>query len=361
MTRTLVALLLLALPGAAHATPLQTPADWMELCRHATPATEAFDLPLWRGSVARGDDAPEPVGLGPWIDPVETEPEEVAPCTDPVITTLRARDYARSRGAYLLDSYEVVVDASQFTIDDGAIEAGELMVPLPPAVDATGGGTWLAFGHATTLRFDVGADTADAVLTRHALGAVSLRLVFTLATRSAPDRAYCGQAEDGSMVVFGRLVEAELVDALTQVTQGRTVTASYVDEQVRALAAERAGTRGVDRPIAEVTAIELTGTLGCSEDEAAVVQSVVETLATQCYVGGLARNSQLSGAVVLAFDIDAAGWIATYELATDAVSNRELTACLEESVRRIRLAEPPTSDGLAIRTTVVFRTEGRRD
>ena len=65
--------------------------------------------------------------------------------------------------------------------------------------------------------------------------------------------------------------------------------------------------------------MELTGTQGCSEEESSVIQSVLETLAAECYVLGLRENSRLGGALVLRFDIDPAGWIATYELVTDAL------------------------------------------
>ena len=308
-----------------------------DICAYSLPATRAFDLPLWRGGAA-----PEPA-----------EAEAPVPCTDAVITTLRAREHARARAATLLDSYEIVLDASAFEVDARALHLGELQIPLPDAFDL--GGQWLALSETQPLRFDVDPLAGEDVATRHAMGAVSLRLVYTLAARDAPDTSICGVTPDGVPVVFGVLVEAELVDALTRTSRGRTVTASYVDEQVRTLAAVRSGAQVRPRPIAEVTAMELTGTQGCSEEESSVIQSVLETLAAECYVTGLRENSRLGGALVVRFDIDPAGWIATYELTTDVLQSRGVTECLEETVRQVRLREPPTSDGLQVRATVVFR------
>lgn len=323
--------------GVAPAA-LAQPASERGVCAYSVPATRAFDLPLWRGGAPvvseQGDAAP-------------------APCTDSVITALRAREHARARAAALLDTYEVLLDASAFTVDGDSLHLGELAVPIPEAMEI--GGQWLALSSTEPLRFDVDPFVGEDVLTRHAMGAVSLRLVYTLAARSAPEGSICGATPDGISVVFGELVEAELVEALTGASRGRAVTASYVDAQVRALAAERSGAQARPRPIAEVTAMELTGTQGCSEEESSVIQSVLETLAAECYVLGLRENSRLGGALVLRFDIDPAGWIATYELVTDALLSAGVTECLEETVRQVRLREPPTSDGLQVRATVVFR------
>ena len=44
-----------------------------------------------------------------------------------------------------------------------------------------------------------------------------------------------------------------------------------------------------------MTSIDVTGTRGCEEDEAMVVQTTLETLWVDCYVAGLAKNTRLRG------------------------------------------------------------------
>ena len=217
--RDLTLLALFSLPGSAVAGEVLAASDFEHVCGHARAVVDAFAIPTAFGAMtvdpagsAVRSDAP---ALTTRAMPEAAWGARDEPCADPVVAVLRARDYARERGALLLQTFETRVDASAFELDaiDGAFGilrcrragcAGRRRA-LSLALDAA------------DVAFEVDPEEVDDLLARHAMGALSLRLRWTIATREAPRELFCEEVVDGATRVLARLVSAELVEPLTQV------------------------------------------------------------------------------------------------------------------------------------------------
>lgn len=356
--RDLTLLALFSLPGSAVAGEVLAASDFEHVCGHARAVVDAFAIPTAFGAMtvdpagsAVRSDAP---ALTTRAMPEAAWGARDEPCADPVVAVLRARDYARERGALLLQTFETRVDASAFELDaiDGAF--GILRVPAEQGVQVVDGLFSLALD-AADVAFEVDPEEVDDLLARHAMGALSLRLRWTIATREAPRELFCEEVVDGATRVLARLVSAELVEPLTQVRRADARAASWVDDHVRRVAAEASTVAPELRPSVAVTSIDVTGTRGCEEDEAMVVQTTLETLWVDCYVAGLAKNARLRGALVMALETDGRGQVRDVEVTNDMLQDDDVTACIEGSLRSLRLSAAEGEPWL-VRATVMFQS-----
>lgn len=341
----------------ARAGTLVEASDFAALCDHARPVADVFSMPIAFGAMTM---EPKWTALDDEIVALTTRavPEHAwgahdEPCSDPVVAVLRAREYAQRRGGLLLESYDVAVDASAFELDDSDVSLGILRVPLVEGIGFFGDTYALVFD-TDAIAFDVEQREAEDLIARHAIGSLSLRLRFTIATRREPLEPYCVAMVDDATRIAAQVVSAELVEPLTQVRRAGVRSAAWVDEHVRRVAAEASAASTELRPTIEVTSIEVTGTRGCEADEATVVQTTLETLWIDCYVRALASNTRLQGALVVEFDVDDAGRVGGFEITTDMLQNDVVTSCAEDVMRSLRLSAASDEPWL-VRTTVMFR------
>ncbi|MFT4704774.1 MAG: hypothetical protein ACI81R_002482 [Bradymonadia bacterium] len=368
--------LALAVPSVAHAQTVLDAEEWTELCSHALSAEARFALPLWRATtqvgspvvvVSAAQAAPEGFMRTSALladatgaaQPLSTYSSlrAVAPdipvraCTDRMVTAVHARDYARARAAWVTGTYVAELPGTALELRTEGQD--EVVLALPSVLDVVGGAFRVALPESVELGFAASDDDVEQWLASAAMDAVTARVTFTLAAQAQPSTSLCLVAPDGGWVVPAALVSVELVESLTMESYGRVMAASWVESYVRDVAAEASGDGG-QTPTASVTSISAESAFAMEESETTILQLLLETLATDCYLAGLHHNGGLRGALVVHFDVAPNGDAMGVRLGMDALQCDIVTECMVDSVSRLQLPIPADVDGVAVRATLAF-------
>lgn len=362
ITLTLV-LLTASASAVGQSVSLADATDVAALCAYAAPVEAAFPA-LCDGALADIQDAvwPEPeaptqpsaAAVRMAYQPPAELPEEVPahPPEDRVQMAMQARTYAQDRVDALFRTYEVVVPASAFGGWSWDEDAASVVALVDEPLEIFNGAFALELEDASVLYFPMDeADTAD-LFAGLAVDAISVRLEFLLSARAEPWTDVCG-FDDQVARMNVQAVSAELHQGWGDAVAGRAFTNAYDAVQVREVA-QRSGVAPTAAPRVEVTSLDVESRSGCTHDDQSILRASVESVMTECYMMGLARNASLRGVLVFSFDIDASGRAADPVLQIDAMNDPLVTDCARASLDRLTVPREDAADALSVRASVSF-------
>jgi hypothetical protein len=342
------ALAVLSASASTHALDLRVPGAAQMLCAHA--ADSRSTAPPWLR-------LPDCASEGSGASLVALAPDDGA--CDPAarsVAAISAREFALERAELLVRTHEVWVGTRDLEPGVWDEHAEVYVVPFVGAVPFGGGAFALDLVGSDGVLFEAGADAFDRVQHLWGLDALQARLVFELPLELFVDTPFCREGEDGTQVVYGRLLGAELVESLTGEVLASTRTEAAVAADVR-WGPRRGGADPGAQPRVDVTSIDVvSGGAGAALD-LEMVRWAIEVELLDCYLQGLASNSLLQGALVFELLVGVDESATPPRVSIDAVGSPELTDCSVDALSRLRWdavcgAEPDL--GTQIRTTVVF-------
>ncbi len=353
-----------AAPGAV-ALELNDASSLAFLCDHAEapaePATafaEHVHLALDDGS---GDCAAQPHDVP--RDDVLTQRVQQHVCAreqarqtlgDPLQAGAASREYAEARGQLLLQAHETVVGADGLSWLPYDEDLGVLAADVSAGLPLLGGAWVLDVQDQALVPFEVSAEDAEELVALDALGALSMRVVFVLATAGDASQPYCVDDADGVTRISARLLAAELIDPRQEERRGWSETPAWEVGRVR-LGEAPCGVSDVAAPEARVTSIDVDGALAASPSDVALLQSSLESRLATCYVEGIVDNARLQGALTLRFDVTGDGYGRSPEVTIDALDHEGVTTCAARAVQDLRVPRPLSGEASHVRATVVFR------
>lgn len=370
MSRALCTALASLVAGAAplaHALELGDVASLEYLCAHAGPPeqpavqfAEHVQLVLSDGS---GDCAPDEPDVP--RDDVLTQRAQQDVCArrqaqqmlgDPVEAGEANRAYAEARGQLLLQTHEVVVGAEALRWHAYDDELGVLTADVSDGVPMMGGAWVLDVRDQDVVPFELSAEEAEELVAMDALGALSMRMVFTLATADQPSASYCEEDPSGTTRIAARLLAAELIDPRVERSRAWTQTPAWDVGRVR-LGEAPCGESDVAVPQARITAIDVDGALAATPADVTMLRASLESRLATCYVEGIVDNARLQGALTLRFGVTGDGHGDAPEVTIDALDHDGVRACAYEAVRELRIPRPLSGEASSVRATVVFRQQ----
>lgn len=271
---------------------------------------------------------------------------------------IQTRNQARERARIGLQSHEAVIAPSDFQFLPFADDIDHLVVSTTAGLPLLGGAATLVLD-GTSIGFVMDEASASDLVAAHRLGGVALKLVFDFSPMAVAGagRSLCETAEVGMVPrLHGRLLEASLFDPLSD--------AVFVSVETPHGTAERSRRGGLlngnaltAAPRAEVTGLEVDGGRPFPEAEASLMRAAIEERLIGCYARALTDNGGLKGALVLGFNLGAAGEVDGVEPLIDVLGDGSVSSCSVSRLGTLLIPRSPLAQPLRLRTTVVFQPE----
>lgn len=333
-------------PLAGDAVELRDMTDAAEFCAFSEPAANA---PRVEGSGEPGICRRDGQSEGARIETADIEQSDL------LGDRMRARDHGLERGHLLLETHEVEIAPADFAFLPYDADVGVLALSTVPSFPFAGGAYQLTIEADDTVAFEIDAERAAELEALRAMGSISLRLVFNVASIDDPERPFCVAEPDGSIRIEAHLLAAELVTSEQGGVVMRAESKRLREGCVRH--GEYGDTWRAPRPEALVTSLYADSGADALIDEIDLLRATIETELTACYVEGLSENGRLQGALTFGLLLGADGVVRDFEVLVDAVGSATLAACAQRAVEGVLVPRASATADAAVRATVVLRAQ----
>jgi hypothetical protein len=276
----------------------------------------------------------------------------------PIVEAESAMRYARERRRRVAQTWETVVDSSQFRVVSYDQASETLVVSLNEPLEVSGGLATVRLPEDDALMFALDGEGAELAETQWRAGSLELWLRYELIARERPEEAFCGRNGMGGPEVRGALLEAVLLEP----RRGARLAEMKTQRAVRERCSRQAQGEVQASPpgnLVHVQSLESLGSASMTEAEAVMLTLFAELVLGECYFDAKMSNAALEGAVVVNFELDGRGLMNESELVIDALRSERFRECALDAFATSMIPRVPSAPVLDTRMTVIFASDER--
>jgi hypothetical protein len=285
--------------------------------------------------------------------PWDAEPVTDDEGGDELVAALREREAAKVRARMALQPHEVELSGAEYSFLPYADDVDGLPLAGGPVVSVQGLDLELRLD-VDAVGFRLSRSEAEELEALRAMGGLALRVVFDVDLRGAAEPVCSGSGQAGRLGIPARLIEAQLIETLSQQVRAELLTPHGMAARAR-LGGDVRGDAVLEAPRAEVTGLESLDAATISDGEAHLLRVLIEAKLLRCYATALVSNAQTQGALVLGFSMEPAGRITTPAALIDVLGDAATSRCATAAIDRLQVPRPEGRPAADLRATVIFR------